>query len=70
MLNEYFCYLSESVSCHFASFRGHPGGIATILLLLLFFLNFITDSLLHTSAGKYDSWPNYKDYNKDTTLVF
>ena len=42
-----------------------------LLLLLLLLLNFITDSLLHTCAGKYaDSCPNYKDYNKDTTLVF
>ena len=41
-----------------------------LLLLLLLVLNFITDSLLHTCAGKYDSCPNYKDYNKDTTLVF
>ena len=27
------------------------------------------DSLLHTCAGKYDSCPNYKHYNKDTTLL-
>ena len=31
-------------------------------------LNFITDSLLHICAGKYDSCPKYKHYNKDTTL--
>ena len=37
-------------------------------LLLLLLLNFITDSLLHTCAGKYVSCPNYKHYNKDTTL--
>ena len=42
--------------------------IDVIIIILL--LNFITDSLLHTCAGKYDSCPNYKDYNKDTTLVF
>ena len=24
--------------------------------------------MLHTCAGKYDSCPNYKHYNKDTTL--
>ena len=38
------------------------------LLLLLLLLNFITDSLLHTCAGKYDSCPNHKHYNKDITL--
>ena len=37
-------------------------------LLLLLLLNFITDSLLHTCAGKYDSCPNHKHYNKDITL--
>ena len=36
--------------------------------LLLLLLNFITDSLLHVCAGKYDSCPKYKHYNKDTTL--
>ena len=41
-----------------------------VLLLLLLLFNFITDSLLHTCASKYDSYPNYKHYNKDTTLVF
>ena len=35
---------------------------------LLLLLNFITDSLLHICAGKYDSCPKYKHYNKDTTL--
>ena len=30
----------------------------------LLLLNFITDSLLHTCAGKYDSCPNYKHYIK------
>ena len=25
--------------------------------------------MLHTCAGKYDSCPNYKHYNKDTTLL-
>ena len=38
----------------------------SILLLLLLLLNFITDSLLHTCAGKYDSCP-YK-YNSPTVL--
>ena len=38
------------------------------MLLLLLLLNFITDSLLHICAGKYDSCPKYKHYNKDTTL--
>ena len=38
------------------------------VLLLLLLLNFITDSLLHTCAGKYDSCPNHKHYNKDITL--
>ena len=37
-------------------------------ILLLLLLNFITDSLLHICAGKYDSCPKYKHYNKDTTL--
>ena len=32
-------------------------------------LNCITDSLLHTCTGKYDSCPTYKHYNKDTTLL-
>ena len=32
--------------------------------LLLLLLNFITDSLLHTCTGKYDSCPNYKHYIK------
>ena len=34
------------------------------MMLLLLLLNFITDSLLHTCAGKYDSCPNYKHYIK------
>ena len=37
------------------------------MMLLLLLLNFITDSLLHTCTGKYDSCPNYKHYIK--TLV-
>ena len=40
--------------------------LSTVVLLLL---NFITDSLLHTCAGKCDMCPNYKHYNKDTTLL-
>ena len=32
--------------------------------VLLLLLNFITDPLLHTRAGKYDSCPNYKHYIK------
>ena len=36
--------------------------------LFIYLLNFITDSLLHTCAGKYDSCPNHKHYNKDITL--
>ena len=42
--------------------------IIIIIIYLLLLLNFITDSLLHTCAGKYDSCPNHKHYNKDITL--
>ena len=53
-------------SCTFSTKRR----LRRMVILLVLLLNFITDSLLHTCAGKYDSCPNYKDYNKDTTLVF
>ena len=42
--------------------------LSSVESVLLLLLNFITDSLLHICAGKYDSCPNYKHYNKDTTL--
>ena len=44
-----------------------PFKMNLISYLFIYLLNFITDSLLNTCAGKYDSCPNYKHYNKDTT---
>ena len=56
--------------------RAHVGShinlqYTTLLAMNIYFiylLNFITDSLLHICAGKYDSCPKYKHYNKDTSL--
>ena len=45
---------------------GRSSGV--LLYLFIYLLNFITDSLLHTCAGKYGSCPNHKHYNKDITL--
>ena len=54
-------------STHSRLFHFYVESMKARLLLLL--LNCITDSLIHTCAGKYDSCPNYKHYNKDNTLL-
>ena len=50
-----------------AATEGDIEGKCNTFPLLL--LNFMADPLLHTCAGKYDSCPNYKHYNEDTTLL-